>query len=138
MSPHEKERQLIAKLSVIEDPQERLSWLVDRARKLPPLDESEKTEANRVQGCVSRVWIVNRVEDGICHYRIDADSTLVKGLAWVLCELCNDSPAPEVANFEPSVLQALHLSDHLSPTRRNGLENVQRTLREFAANAAGR
>jgi cysteine desulfuration protein SufE len=129
MSPAEKEKQLIAKLSLIEDVQERLAWVVDRARKLPPLSDTARTEENRVQGCVSRVWVAGTVEDGRCRFRVDADSTLVKGLAWLLCETCDSALPSEVAGFTPSVLDALRLSEHLSPTRQNGLAQVARKIR---------
>src|SRR5688572_17309589 len=119
MSLREKEDQLIAKLALIEDVQERLAWVVDRARKLPPIPETERVEENRVEGCVSRVWLVGTVEDGVCRFRLDADSTLVKGLAGLLCEVCDGSTANDTAQFQPRVLDELRLSQQLSPTRRN-------------------
>lgn len=133
MTPEQKQQQLVTKISLIEDRQERLAWVVDRARKVPSLAEAEKTEENRVQGCVSRVWLIGNVEEGRCRFRVDADSTLVKGLAWLLCEVADDAPPSEVATFEIGILEELHLSDQLSPTRRNGLEQVQRRIRELAA-----
>lgn len=133
MAPEQKQQQIVAKLSLIEDRQERLAWVVDRVRKIPSLPESEKTEENRVQGCVSRVWLIGCVEEGVCRYRVDADSTLVKGLAWLLCEVADGASPSEVAGFEIRILEQLRLSDQLSPTRLNGLEQVQRRIRELAA-----
>lgn len=138
MAPEQKQQQLVAKLTLIEDKQERLAWVVDRARKIPPLSEEEKTEPNRVQGCVSRVWLVGSVEDGHCRFRLDADSTLVKGLAWLLCEVADGGTPAEIVAFEARLLEDLHLADQLSPTRRNGLEQVQLRIKEFArANLQG-
>ena len=133
MTPEQKQQQLVAKISQIEDRQERLAWVVDRARKVPPLADSEKTEENRVQGCVSRVWLIGSVEEGRCRFRVDADSTLVKGLAWLLCEVADHAQPSEVATFEIRILDELHLADQLSPTRKNGLEQVERRIRELAA-----
>ncbi len=133
MAPEQKQQQLVTKISLIEDRQERLAWVVERARKIPSLSDSEKTEENRVQGCVSRVWLVGSVEEGRCRFRLDADSTLVKGLAWLLCEVADGAGPAEVAGFEITILEQLHLSDQLSPTRRNGLEQVHRRIRELAA-----
>lgn len=133
MAPEQKQQQLVAKLSLIEDRQERLAWVVDRVRKIPPLPESKKTEENRVQGCVSRVWLIGSVEDGVCRFLVDADSTLVKGLAWLLCEVADGATPSEVATFDIRILEQLRLSDQLSPTRLNGLEQVQRRIRELAA-----
>jgi cysteine desulfuration protein SufE len=135
MNPREKQSQMIARYLVIDDVQERLALIVERARKLAPLAETERCEANRVQGCSSRVWIVGTIEQERCRFRVDADSTLVKGLAGLLCEVYDDAPPEEVATVEPEVLEALRLSEHLSPTRRHGLEQVRGAIRNFAARA---
>lgn len=133
MSPEQKEQQLIARLSLIEDLQERMAAIVDRAKKLPPLMEAERSDMYRVAGCVSRVWIVPTVEEGRCQFRIDADSSLVKGFAALICDVYAGSSPAAAAEYETRILEALHLSDQLTPTRRNGLEQVQKTLRRFAA-----
>jgi cysteine desulfuration protein SufE len=135
MLPAQKQQQIIARYLPIEDPQERMALVVDRARRLPPLADAEKTEEHRVLGCSSRVWIVAAIADGACRFRLDADSTLVKGLAGLLCELYDGATPEEVAAFEPTVLEQLHLVDHLSPTRRHGLQQVRRAIRDWAARA---
>ncbi len=137
MLPIEKERDLIDRFLPIEDVQERLALIVDRARRLPPLVDSERCDANRVQGCSSRVWIAASLDaNDVCHFRLDADSTLVKGLAGLICEIYDGAPVHEVAAVEPTVLEALHLIDQLSPTRRNGLDQVRRAIRDFAMRTA--
>lgn len=128
---------MIARFLPIEDVQERLALIVDRARRFAPLTDAERCDANRVQGCSSRVWIAASMEGESCRFRLDADSTLVKGLAGLLCEIYDGATAAETASTEPTILEALHLIDHLSPTRRHGLEQVRRALREFAAAATG-
>ena len=132
MLPAQLQQQLIDRYRLIEDPQERLAAVMSTGKKLPPLTEAERTEENRVQGCVSRVWVVGEVHEGRCRFRVDADSALVKGLAGFLCEIYQGASPAEVAAFEPTLLETLHLTDHLSPTRRQGLQQVWRTLREFA------
>ena len=137
MRPHEKEQQIIARFLPIEDVQERLAVIVDRIRRIPALPEADRCEANRVQGCSSRVWVVASMEEGRCRFRLDADSTLVKGLASLLCEVYDGALPGDAASEEPTILEALQLLDHLSPTRRHGLEQVRRVIREFAAGATG-
>lgn len=133
MHPLELQRSLIDRFLPIEDPQERLSAVVDRARKLPPISETERTEANLVRGCSSRVWVVAELIEGCCHFRVDADSTLVKGLAGLLCEVYEGTLPSEAAIFEPTLLEELHLAARLSPTRQYGLAQVSLTLRRRAA-----
>jgi cysteine desulfuration protein SufE len=136
MPPAEKQRQLTTQYLPIEDPQERLALLMDRARKVSPPTEGERIEANRVQGCVSRVWLVCTVQDGRCRFRLDADSALVKGLAALVCEVYEGSLPTEAAEFECTILDALKIAGQLSPTRQHGLEQVARKIRDFARGAA--
>ncbi len=135
-TPAQAQAELISRFQVIEDVQERLAAVVGRARKSAPLREAERTEERRVQGCTSRVWLVPELRDGRCYFRIDADSALVKGLAAFLCEIYQGAEPGDVLEFEPSLLETLHLADHLSPTRRHGLQQVRRVIREFAREAA--
>ena len=107
MQPAEKEQQLIARYSIIENLHERLAAVMERARKLPSLDEAEKIDAHRVQGCVSRVWLLSSIDRGRCRFRLDADSALVKGLAALLCEVFDGCAARDIAHFESTVLDAL-------------------------------
>jgi cysteine desulfuration protein SufE len=128
-----KEQQLIARYAVVEDLHERLAAVVERARKMPPLPEHARTEAHRVPGCVSRVWLHGEVSDGVCRFRLDADSALVKGLAGLLCELYDGATREEVAAFDATLLEALRLTATLSPTRQHGLAQVRRAIQSFAA-----
>jgi cysteine desulfuration protein SufE len=129
----QKQLQLVENYSIIDDPQERLAAVVDDARKMPPLPEAERTEANRVKGCISQAWIVGEICDGRCHFRCDADSPLVRGLLKLLCDLYTGGTPAEVISTEPALLEQLDLSQNVSPTRLNGLRSVRAKIREFAS-----
>lgn len=133
MSIREKHAAMIARYSIIEDAQERLAAIVARGRKWPGVRDDEKTDAHRVQGCVSQVWLVGESDGGTCRFRMTADSPLVQGLAALICELYDGGAAVEIVEIEPELLEALGLARQLSPTRLNGLANVRRTIREFAS-----
>lgn len=133
MTLAEKQRQLVADYSVIDDPQERLAAVVDKARRRPPLAETERTEANRVQGCVSLAWVVGDVRDNHCFFRSDADSPLVRGLLVLLCDFYSGVTPADVLATEPALIEQLGLDRNLSPTRLNGLRSVRTIIRDFAA-----
>jgi cysteine desulfuration protein SufE len=78
---------------------------------------------------------VGEQREGRCYFTLDADSSLVKGLAALICEIYHGAPAEEVAALEPTLLDDLRLADQLSPTRRHGLAQVRRAIREFAQQA---
>lgn len=128
----EKQQQLITRFLVIHDAHERLAAIVARGKKWPAPPETERTDANRVPGCVSRVWLVGRVEDGRCRWLMDADSPLVRGLVALLCELGDGATPAELAAFEPEIIGGLALDRQLSPTRLNGMAAVAQTMRAFA------
>jgi cysteine desulfuration protein SufE len=131
----EKQQSIIDDLSVIENMQERLGVVVDRARARAPLLGTERIEANRVRGCVSLAWIVGELRGGRCHFRSDADSPLVRGLLTLMCDFYTDAPPGEVASVEPRLFEELGLTRNLSPTRVNGLRSVRAKIRDFAAQA---
>jgi cysteine desulfuration protein SufE len=137
MSLLAKQHDLASRLRIIEDPHERLSAITARGRKWPSPRDEERIDAYRVQGCVSPVWLVATMDEGRCRFRVAADSSLVHGLAALLCELYDGAPPAEVATFETTLLVDLGLDRQLSPTRLNGLANVRRVIREFAAAQAG-
>lgn len=132
MTLAEKQLQLVENYSIIDDPQERLAAVVDDARKMPTLPVTERTEANRVKGCISQAWIVGEVREALLFFRCDADSPLVRGLLKLLCELYSGATPTEVASTEPALLDQLDLARNLSPTRLNGLRSVRAKIREFA------
>ena len=126
---------MIEDLTIIDDPQERLSLVVDRARKRPPLTEAERTEAHRVKGCISQAWLVGERRDGRCYFRCDADSPLVRGLVVLLCDLYSDATPAAIVATEPVLIEDLGLARNLSPTRLNGLRSVRAAIRDFASTA---
>ena len=130
MTLTEKQEQLIAKLSIIEDPQERLAALMSRAKKWPA--PAQLDDALLVPGCQSRVWLEGRIEDGVCRFRMDCDAAMVKGLVGLMCELYDGATPEEVRTVEPEWVEKLGFSRMVTPTRLNGLAAVRGKMREFA------
>ncbi|CAM3056177.1 SufE family protein [Rariglobus hedericola] len=132
MSVSEKQAQLIEDLSFIEDRQERLAAVVDRARRRPVFSADLKTEANRVNGCISQVWVTGELGDGVLHFQFDADSPLVKGLVALLVDLYEGGTPADIVATEPVLFEQLGLSRDLTPTRQNGLTAVRAHIKAIA------
>lgn len=124
MTIAEREAELIQKFLVIPDIQDRFSCVLAHHPALDPIDNADRVDANLVQGCQSRVWLVCTHSDGVCRWRMDADSVLVRGLVGLLCEVFNGSTPDEASTFEPTIIEALGIQAQLSPTRTNGLRHV--------------
>ena len=133
---------LIADFDFIGDWEERYKYIIELGRLLPTFDEADKIEANKVQGCVSQVWLKQSLEvcaDGMVrlHFTGDSDALIVKGLIQVLRILINGSPVGEVANMDAQLsIKRLGLSEHLTPQRSNGLASMIRRIKEIARAAA--
>lgn len=132
MTLAEHQQHLIDDLAIIEDSQERLGAVVDRAKRLVALPAAERTEQNRVPGCISQVWVVGELRDGRCIFRCDADGPLVKGLVAFLCDAFSGATPAEIVASSVDPLEALGLMRNLSPTRVNGLAAVRARIRELA------
>lgn len=128
----EKREALCAALGRLRDPQERLSHLVAQARKRAPLGDGLKTDSCRVQGCLARLWIVPRFDDGRCCFEIDSDSLIAKAVAGLLCDFYSGLAPEEIVSMDPSFLAPLGTDQHLTPNRRNALAQVWDTIRRFA------
>ena len=100
---------------------ERYQYLIDLGRKLPPFPEEWKTEENRLLGCQSMVWIVPEGNADALHFRAVSDSAIVSGLIFLALRVYSGRSAQEIIDTEPSYIQDIGLSRHLSPTRSNGV-----------------
>ena len=135
MSVSEKQTQLIEDLSFIEDRQERLAAIVDRARRRPSFPAESKTEAHRVAGCISQVWVTGELRDNALHFVFDADSPLVKGLVALLIDLYEGATPADIVATEPTLFTDLGITRDLTPTRQNGLIAVRAKIKAIAAAA---
>ena len=129
----EKQRQLVARFAVIDDAHERLAAIVARGQRWPEVSEAGRTDLRRVAGCVSAVWLAGSVENGRCHFRLAAASSVVKGLAALLTALYEGETPAAVLAWEPGLIEALGLDRQLSLTRLHGLAHIRRAIRDFAA-----
>jgi cysteine desulfuration protein SufE len=128
----EKQRALIDDLSIVDDRHERLSLVVERSRRSPALDDADKTEASRVTGCISPVWLIGELRDNRLALRFDAESPMVKALVALMVELYDGATPAEIVTTEPILFDELGLARDLSPTRRNGLAAVRARIKLLA------
>lgn len=115
---------LIEEFDFLGDWEERYRYLIEMGKAMPPLPECDKTDANRVKGCTSRVWLaVDPSSDGKFRFRADSDAHIVKGLAALMIRLYGQRSAEEVKAIDArAVLEKIGLAEHLSPQRSNGLK----------------
>ncbi len=118
---------------------ERYRHLMDLGRGLAPLAEAERTEANKVRGCASQVWLVSAPAAGRVHFRGDSDSDIVRGLVAVLVRLFDGRDPREVLAFDiKAAFARLGFEAAISAQRSNGFFSMVQRLRRDAEAIAPR
>jgi cysteine desulfuration protein SufE len=131
---------------LLEDWDDRYRYVIELGRTLEPMPEAEHSAANKVQGCVSQVWLSRNVERGgrgeaLLKYRGDSDAHIVRGLIAILLTLYSgQTPQHILATDATAVLDEFGFRDHLTPQRSNGLramvERIRNDARETLAAAS--
>jgi cysteine desulfuration protein SufE len=120
----------------LDDWEDRYRHVIELGKAMPPLDDSFKVPALKVQGCASQVWLRPMIEGGRFDFQGDSDAMIVRGLIAVLHALYAGLPVAEVAKVDAAAeLARLGLNDHLSAQRSNGLRAMVERIRETASRA---
>src|SRR3954470_1882431 len=127
--------------AVLDDWDDRYRYVIELGRMLTPLPEAARTQANKVQGCASQVWLDTSVKpNGAAGPTLtfvgDSDAHIVRGLIAILFALYSGKPAREILNTDAVALfEQLALREHLTPQRSNGLRSMVERIRSEARGA---
>lgn len=126
--------ELADEFEVLGDWEERYRYVIELGRDLAPLSDTERSEANKVRGCASQVWLVTEPQaDGALHLRGDSDAHIVRGLIAVLLRLLSGRSPRDILAFDAQAAFArLGLAGHLSAQRSNGLASMVERIRRDA------
>jgi cysteine desulfuration protein SufE len=132
---------IIADFDLLDDWEDRYRYIIDLGRQLKPLPDLARTDGNKVQGCVSQVWLQTSVGDGAdpeVAFLGDSDAHIVKGLVAIILALYSGKPASQIsATDAEALMKQLGLNEHLSPQRSNGLRAMVGRIRRDAGMALG-
>jgi cysteine desulfuration protein SufE len=129
---NERANDLVSEFEMFDDWMDRYQYVIDLGKELEPLDESFRSDEYRIHGCQSQVWLQPGEAGGTVHFKADSDAQITKGLIAILLRVVNDAPAVEVASANLAFLDRLELKEHLSPTRKNGLDAMIKQIRLYA------
>jgi cysteine desulfuration protein SufE len=132
MNLAEKQVALTQQLAALKNGQDRLAFLVERAKQLPPLAAELRRDENLIPGCLAKLWLVPQFHDGRCLFACDSDSLVVKAIAGLLCEFYSSHAPAEILAHDPKFLAPLGITQHLTPNRRNALSKVWERIWKFA------
>lgn len=127
--------QIKTAFEMLPDWEERYRYIIDLGKNLEPLDDDERTEATRVRGCMSQVWLVADPpgDNQAMHFRGDSDAHIVRGLIAILFNIYGDKAPHEIAETDINAIFAdLNLEQHITMNRRNGLYSMVETIHGLA------
>jgi cysteine desulfuration protein SufE len=125
---------LAEEFDLLGDWEERYKYVIEMGRELAPLTDAERSDANKVRGCASQVWLVTEPQpDGTLKFRGDSDAHIVRGLIAVLLRLFSGRAPADILGFDiKAALDQLGLSGALSSQRSNGLASMVARIRRDA------
>ena len=133
--------EIIENFAVLDDWDDRYRYVIELGRMLTPLPEAVRTDANKVQGCASQVWLGTSVApDGAAGPTLsfvgDSDAHIVRGLIAILFALYSGKPAREILVTDAVALfEKLALREHLTPQRSNGFRSMVERIKSDARTA---
>lgn len=123
---------------LLDDWEDKYRYVIELGRALPPLPEAARTDANKVRGCASQVWLLTRIDPAtqVLTFQGDSDAHIVKGLIAILFEMLSGQTAAMILASDPMAEFAkLGLAEHLTPQRSNGLASMVARIKADAKRA---
>ena len=133
MTISEKEQEIIDEFADIEEWFDRYAYIIDLGAAMPPIDEKLKTPDKLIEGCQSSVWLnASLTPEGKVHFEADSNTSIVKGIIAMLVDVLSDHTPQEILDADLHFIDEIGLSEHLSPTRSNGLRAMVKQMKLYA------
>ena len=115
-----------------DDWMDKYAYLIELGSGLEGMDEAHKTEENLIKGCQSRVWFHADMQDGLLYFTADSDAIITKGIAGLLIRVFSGQKPADIAKADLHFIDEIGLTQHLSPTRSNGLLAMVKQIKFYA------
>ena len=126
------QEEIIEEFAIFDEWLDKYDYLIELSQTLPAIVAEHRTEEYVIKGCQSRVWVDARVEDGKVYYAADSDAIITKGIIALLIRVMNGRTPQEIVDMNLYFIDAIGLSENLSPTRSNGLVAMIKQMKMFA------
>lgn len=129
---NEIQDEIIEEYSIFDDWMDKYQAIIDLGNEQEPLDPKYKTDEYLIDGCQSRVWIHAEMQEGKMMIQAESDALIVKGIVGLLVKVLSGHTPAEIIENDLYFIKEIGLSDHLSPTRSNGLVSMLKQIRLYA------
>jgi cysteine desulfuration protein SufE len=129
--------EVLANFELLEESDDRLEYLIELGRLAEPLSPEKKTEANRVRGCASTVWLDTMIENGnsgrILRFHGDSDAIITRGVVALMAAIYSGKPPDEIERTDAlEIFRDIGLAEHLTAQRSNGARSMMERVRRDA------
>ncbi len=132
MSKDTRQEEIIEEFELFEEWLDKYNYLIELSDDLPKLEEAQRTPELLIEGCQSRVWVGAEMREGKIYYSADSDAIITKGIIALLIKVLNGRSPQEVLDCDLYFIEAIGLSENLSPTRSNGLLSMVKQMKIYA------
>ncbi len=139
----QKLSEIQADFALLDEWEDRYRYVIELGRMLKPLPDELRTDANKVRGCASQVWLATNIKrQDSCgspqlSFEADSDAHIVRGFIAILLAIYDGNSADEILARDPDPIFAeLGLKDHLTRQRSNGLASMVERIRFDATEAS--
>lgn len=126
------QEEIIEEFSVFDDWMDKYQLIIDLGNEQPKLDDQYKTDDNLIDGCQSRVWLHAEYVDGKIIFQADSDAIITKGLIGLLIRVWSGQTPQNIIDSDLHFIEEIGLTEHLSPTRSNGLLSMIKEMKIYA------
>lgn len=128
----QRQSELVDEFDIFDDWMSRYEYVIDLGRQLGDFPSEWKTEENKIKGCQSQVWLHMQMQEGKLHIDGTSDAAIVSGLVAIVLKVYSDQTPQNILDAKPDFIKDIGFTDHLSPTRSNGLHSMLRTIYQRA------
>lgn len=129
MKIEEAENEIVEEFSMFEDWMGKYEHIIELGKSLPMIEEKYKTGDRLIKGCQSKVWLHSEIKNGKIFYTADSDAIITKGLVALVIRVLSEHSPDEIVNAKMDFINQIGLTQHLSPTRANGLVNMIKQMK---------
>ena len=126
------QKEIIDEFEMFDTWMDKYEYLIELGKDLPLIKYEYKKEGNLIKGCQSRVWLHAEFSNNKVSYFADSDAIITKGIIALLIRVLNNQTAENIYNTKLEFINAIGLTNHLSPTRANGLLEMVKQMKTYA------
>ena len=132
MSIESLEQEIITEFELFDNWMDKYEHIIDLGKELTDLKQEHKLEENLINGCQSRVWLHAEYNNNTVSYYADSDAIITKGIIALLIRVLNNQNPQNIIDAELAFIEKIGLTNHLSPTRANGLLEMVKQMKAYA------